>query len=62
MKFSAEKAKTLYFYIPIGISLVCNSFLFVSTALRILYHKKHIDRQMLNSESCRHDDNKERFS
>ncbi|XP_020290917.1 G-protein coupled receptor Mth2-like isoform X2 [Pseudomyrmex gracilis] len=59
--FGTKKAKTLYFYIPIGISLICNSFLFVWTALRILYHKKRIDRQMENSESRCHDNNKERF-
>ncbi|XP_067203245.1 probable G-protein coupled receptor Mth-like 3 isoform X2 [Linepithema humile] len=60
--FTTDAAKALYFYGPMGITIVCNICLFISTALKIIRHKKDTAHHLRGSESRRHDDNKQWFS
>ncbi|EZA52889.1 putative G-protein coupled receptor Mth-like protein [Ooceraea biroi] len=60
--FSERVARTYYFYIPVGITIVCNICLFISTALTIARHKKDTDQHLRNStETRRQDENKQWF-
>lgn len=58
---SADEAKGLYFYVPMSITVICNICLFISTALKIVRHKKDTAHHLRSSESRRHDDNKQWF-
>lgn len=60
--FNTETAKALYFYGPMSITVVCNICLFISTALKIVRHKKDTAHHLKGSESQRHDDNKQWFN
>ncbi|XP_019883791.1 G-protein coupled receptor Mth2 isoform X2 [Camponotus floridanus] len=60
--FNTDGAKALYFYGPMSITVICNICLFISTALKILRHKKDTDHHLKGSESRRHDDNKQWFN
>ncbi|XP_011341055.1 G-protein coupled receptor Mth2 isoform X3 [Ooceraea biroi] len=60
--FTTDTAKALYFYGPMGVTVVCNICLFISTALKIVRHKKDTAHHLRSSESRRHDDNKQWFS
>lgn len=42
-----------------GITIICNICLFISTALKIVRHKKDTAHHLRGSESRRHDDNKQ---
>ncbi|XP_050447943.1 G-protein coupled receptor Mth2-like isoform X3 [Cataglyphis hispanica] len=60
--FRTNDAKALYFYGPMGITVFCNICLFISTALKIVRHKKDTALHLRSSESRRHDDNKQWFN
>ncbi|XP_032664916.1 G-protein coupled receptor Mth2-like isoform X1 [Odontomachus brunneus] len=59
--FSTNKARSLYFYVPMSITIICNIFLFISMAFKIVRHKKGTTHQLSSSESKRHNDNKRWF-
>jgi len=61
INFSADEARALYFYGPMGVTVICNICLFISTALKIVRHKKDTAHHLRGSESRRHDDNKQWF-
>lgn len=54
-------SKAVYFYGPMGVTVVCNIILFISTALKILQHKRDTATQLKGSDSRRHDDHKQWF-
>ncbi|EZA60431.1 G-protein coupled receptor Mth2 [Ooceraea biroi] len=58
--FSDRIARTYYFYLPVGITIVCNIFLFISTAVTMARHKKDTD-QLRSAENKCHNDNKKWF-
>ncbi|XP_012254974.2 G-protein coupled receptor Mth2-like isoform X4 [Athalia rosae] len=60
--FRTETAKALYFYGPMGLTVLCNIFLFVSTAIKIIRHKKDTAHHLKGTDSRRHDDNKQWFN
>ncbi|XP_072750315.1 G-protein coupled receptor Mth2-like isoform X1 [Anoplolepis gracilipes] len=60
--FTTDAARALYFYGPMSITVVCNICLFISTALKIVRHKKDTAHHLRSSESRRHDDNKQWFN
>lgn len=57
----ADKAKAIYFYGPMGVTVFCNICLFVSTALKIVQHKKDTAHHLKGADSRRHDDNRQWF-
>ncbi|KAG5340114.1 MTH2 protein, partial [Acromyrmex heyeri] len=57
-----NEAITLYFYVPISIIIISNVFFFICTTLTILQQKIHTASELRDSESKRHDENKQRFS
>ncbi|XP_072758321.1 G-protein coupled receptor Mth2-like [Anoplolepis gracilipes] len=59
---STKAAVALYFYGPMGITVVCNICLFISTALKIERHKKDTAHHLRGSETRRHNDNKQWFN
>ncbi|XP_076764559.1 uncharacterized protein LOC143431587 [Xylocopa sonorina] len=60
--FDTDKAKAIYFYGPMGITVFCNICLFISTALKIVQHKKDTAHHLKGMNSRRHDDNKQWFN
>ncbi|XP_046427059.1 G-protein coupled receptor Mth2-like isoform X2 [Neodiprion fabricii] len=60
--FKTEMAKAYYFYIPMGLTVLCNIILFILTAAKIIQHKKNTAHQLKGTESRRHDDNKQWFN
>ncbi|XP_028048142.1 G-protein coupled receptor Mth2 isoform X3 [Monomorium pharaonis] len=60
--FKTNEARALYFYGPMSVTVICNIGLFISTALKIVRHKKDTAHHLRSSESRRHDDNKQRFN
>ncbi|XP_018302659.1 G-protein coupled receptor Mth2 [Mycetomoellerius zeteki] len=60
--FKTDEARALYFYGPMGVTVLCNICLFISTALKIVRHKKDTAHHLRGSESRRHDDNKQWFN
>ncbi|KYN27327.1 G-protein coupled receptor Mth2 [Trachymyrmex cornetzi] len=60
--FNTDEARALYFYGPMGLTVICNICLFISTALKIVRHKKDTAHHLRGSESRRHDDNKQWFN
>ncbi|XP_032664923.1 G-protein coupled receptor Mth2-like [Odontomachus brunneus] len=54
-------ATQLYFYLPVGIIIICNFFLFISTTLKLEQHKNDTADLLRNSESSSHNDNKQWF-
>lgn len=56
---TANKARAIYFYAPMGATVFCNICLFISTALKIVRHKKNTAQQLKSIDSRRHDDNKQ---
>ncbi|KYM98016.1 G-protein coupled receptor Mth2 [Cyphomyrmex costatus] len=60
--YGENEAKTLYFYLPMGATIISNIFFFICTTLTILYQKIHTANQLKDSESNRHDENKQRFN
>ncbi|XP_053995120.1 G-protein coupled receptor Mth2-like isoform X1 [Hylaeus volcanicus] len=60
--FAKETAKAIYFYGPMGVTILCNICLFVSTALKIVRHKKDTARHFKDADSKRHDDHKQWFN
>ncbi|XP_011068220.1 PREDICTED: G-protein coupled receptor Mth2-like [Acromyrmex echinatior] len=54
-------AKSLYFYVPMSITIVSNVFFFICTTLTILHQKIHTASELRDSESKRHDENKQRY-
>ncbi|XP_014210183.1 uncharacterized protein LOC106640606 [Copidosoma floridanum] len=57
--FNTNIARAIYFYGPMGITVLCNICLFIITALRISKHQQNTARQLKGSDSKRHDDNKQ---
>lgn len=57
----AKPAITLYFYGPMGITVICNICLFISTALKIVDHKKDTAHHLRGLENRRHNENKQWF-
>ncbi|XP_011867536.1 PREDICTED: G-protein coupled receptor Mth2-like isoform X2 [Vollenhovia emeryi] len=60
--FSENNARTIYFYVPMGATVVANICFFVVTTLTILYQNKRTAHQLRDSESKRHNENKQRFN
>ncbi|XP_044003329.1 G-protein coupled receptor Mth2-like isoform X4 [Aphidius gifuensis] len=60
--FVDEVSKAVYFYGPMGITVICNIILFISTALKIRQHKKNTSKQLGGMDSRRHDANKQWFN
>lgn len=60
--FNDNTARALYFYGPMGLIVLCNIFLFISTAIKIQKHRKDTAHHLNGSESKRHDDNKQWFN
>ncbi|XP_011307422.1 uncharacterized protein [Fopius arisanus] len=60
--FPDEISKAVYFYGPMGVTVVCNIILFISTAMKILQHKRDTATQLKGIDSRRHDDNKQWFN
>ncbi|XP_011172428.2 G-protein coupled receptor Mth2 isoform X1 [Solenopsis invicta] len=60
--FKTDEARALYFYGPMSVTVICNICLFISTALKIVRHRKDTAHHLRSSESRRHDDNKQRFN
>ncbi|XP_057321002.1 G-protein coupled receptor Mth2-like isoform X6 [Microplitis mediator] len=60
--FTTDAAKAIYFYGPMGVTVVCNIILFVSTAIKIVNHKKETAHHLKGIDSHRHDDNKQWFN
>ncbi|XP_058800349.1 probable G-protein coupled receptor Mth-like 3 isoform X2 [Phymastichus coffea] len=60
--FETAGARALYFYGPMGLTIICNICLFILTAVKIIKHKKDTARQLKGSDSRRHDDNKQWFN
>ncbi|XP_033311815.1 G-protein coupled receptor Mth2-like isoform X2 [Bombus bifarius] len=60
--FTTNKARAIYFYAPMGATVFCNICLFISTALKIVRHKKNTAQQLKSIDSRRHDDNKQWFN
>ncbi|XP_018352126.1 PREDICTED: G-protein coupled receptor Mth2-like [Trachymyrmex septentrionalis] len=60
--YGENAAKTYYFYVPVGITIISNVFFFICTTLTILYQKIHTASEMKDSESKRHEENKQRFN
>lgn len=56
-----DEAKAIYFYGPMGITVLCNICLFISTALKIRQHGKDTAQHLRSMDSRRHDDNKQWF-
>lgn len=54
-----ELAKGVYFYCPMGVTVIINMFLFISTSIKISKHKKDTICHLRSSESRRHDDSKQ---
>ncbi|XP_024867554.1 uncharacterized protein LOC112451881 [Temnothorax curvispinosus] len=57
--FNTNKAMAIYFIGPIGVTVICNICLFISTARKIVRQKKDTAAHLRSSESRRHD-NKQR--
>ncbi|XP_031366257.1 G-protein coupled receptor Mth2-like isoform X2 [Apis dorsata] len=60
--FTRDEAKAIYFYGPMGITVLCNICLFISTALKIRQHGKDTAQHLRSMDSRRHDDNKQWFN
>ncbi|XP_011863793.1 PREDICTED: G-protein coupled receptor Mth2-like isoform X3 [Vollenhovia emeryi] len=60
--FNTDEARAIYFYGPMSVTVICNICLFISTALKIVRHKKDTAHHLRSSESRRHDDNKQWFN
>ncbi|KAG5313522.1 MTH2 protein, partial [Pseudoatta argentina] len=60
--YGENEAKTLYFYVPMSITIISNVFFFVCTTLTILHQKIHTASELRDSESNRHNENKQRFN
>ncbi|XP_018367586.1 PREDICTED: G-protein coupled receptor Mth2-like [Trachymyrmex cornetzi] len=60
--YGENEAKTLYFYVPMGLTIISNVFFFVCTTLTILNQKMNTASELSNSEGTRHDENKQRFN
>ncbi|KAK9296344.1 hypothetical protein QLX08_009666 [Tetragonisca angustula] len=60
--FTTNNARAAYFYGPMGVTVFCNICLFISTALKIVQHKKNTAQQLKGMDSRRHDDNKQWFN
>ncbi|KAG5330659.1 MTH2 protein, partial [Acromyrmex charruanus] len=60
--FGENEAKTLYFYVPISVTIISNIFFFIRTTLTILYQKIHIANLLRDCEIIRHDENKQWFN
>ncbi|XP_011696771.1 PREDICTED: G-protein coupled receptor Mth2-like [Wasmannia auropunctata] len=60
--FHTDEARAIYFYGPMSVTVICNICLFISTALKIVRHKKDTAHHLRGSESRRHDDNKQWFN
>ncbi|XP_051170360.1 G-protein coupled receptor Mth2-like isoform X2 [Leptopilina boulardi] len=60
--FQEELAKGIYFYCPMGVTVLTNICLFISTSIKISKHKKDTTCHLKSSESRRHDDSKQWFN
>ncbi|XP_053592814.1 G-protein coupled receptor Mth2 isoform X1 [Microplitis demolitor] len=60
--FTTDAAKAIYFYGPMGMTVICNIILFISTAIKIVNHKKETAHHLKGIDSHRHDDNKQWFN
>ncbi|XP_023288845.1 G-protein coupled receptor Mth2 isoform X6 [Orussus abietinus] len=60
--YYTNMARAIYFYGPMGVTVACNICLFVSTAIKIVRHKKDTAHHLKGSDSRRHDDNKQWFN
>ncbi|XP_011698561.1 PREDICTED: probable G-protein coupled receptor Mth-like 2 [Wasmannia auropunctata] len=53
---------TVYYYGPTGVAYIINVFLFIATALTILYHNKYTANQLRDSESRFYNNHKRKFT
>ncbi|XP_018358184.1 PREDICTED: G-protein coupled receptor Mth2-like [Trachymyrmex cornetzi] len=60
--FGEMEAQTLYFYVPMGATIISNIFFFVSSTLMILCLKIRIANRLEASDITRRDENKQRFN
>lgn len=58
---SESEAKMVYFYIPMGAIIISNICFFIATTLTILHQNIHTTHYLRDSESQRHNENKQRF-
>ncbi|XP_076245702.1 G-protein coupled receptor Mth2 isoform X1 [Calliopsis andreniformis] len=59
---TTRMATAIYFYAPMGVTVICNICLFISTAIKIMQHKKDTAHHLKGVDSKRHDDNKQWFN
>ncbi|XP_078043236.1 putative G-protein coupled receptor Mth-like 3 isoform X3 [Augochlora pura] len=60
--FLTDIARAIYFYCPMGITVICNICLFISTSMKIVQHKKDTANHLRGVDSRRHDDKKQWFN
>ncbi|XP_036138668.1 G-protein coupled receptor Mth2 isoform X2 [Monomorium pharaonis] len=60
--FGEDRAKTIYFYVPMGATIISNICFFIATTVTIMYQNKHTSKKLRDSESKRHNENKQRFN
>ncbi|XP_070518974.1 G-protein coupled receptor Mth2-like [Cardiocondyla obscurior] len=59
--YSEDDAKTIYFYIPVGATIIINICFFIATTITLLCQNIRTAHQLRNSESERHNENTQRF-
>ncbi|KAL0115654.1 hypothetical protein PUN28_010876 [Cardiocondyla obscurior] len=55
--YSEDDAKTIYFYIPVGATIIINICFFIATTITLLCQNIRTAHQLRNSESERHNEN-----
>ncbi|XP_028048018.2 G-protein coupled receptor Mth2 isoform X1 [Monomorium pharaonis] len=60
--FSNDRAKTIYFYVPIGATVISNICFFIATTVTITHQNKRTAKKLRDSESKRNNENKQRFN
>ncbi|XP_025995097.1 G-protein coupled receptor Mth2 [Solenopsis invicta] len=59
--FGENMAKMIYFYTPMGATIISNICFFIATTVTIIYQNIRTAHQLRDSESKRHNENKQRF-
>ncbi|XP_036150895.1 G-protein coupled receptor Mth2-like isoform X2 [Monomorium pharaonis] len=60
--FSDNRVTMLYFIVPVGVTLISNACFFITTAVTIMYQNIRTTKKLRDSESKRHNENKQRFN
>ncbi|XP_076378233.1 G-protein coupled receptor Mth2 isoform X2 [Megalopta genalis] len=60
--FLTHMARAIYFYCPMGITVLCNICLFISTSIKIVQHRRDTANHLRGVDSRRHDDKKQWFN